>query len=488
MKRTILDEFITWYIEKREGHGANYLKNNFGDDKAMFRNAITEYRDVFKNAFQYDLFVVDSESSSFAEEIKKRVSDLYDGSSSFARYSAGKSNHMPRAILGGKNLIAFLEEIRTTLNLDENPVSECSPSIQGVERGKSNQVNPADYYQKRAYELWLLDNNLSIGSSRSYVSNLNQLFKALKSKGEIDWGKWVDKGASEIIVNQINTILCLLYDEQTENTLGFELKRLGDIKSALHAYARFLLELSAENEEKCEADSEEEIGSGENAEEIISFQSADKDLFFDAEQIKLNYILRLITQDRPYKPVCFPISVLKKLFYQCPDGKKFFDNWINNHICKIKLHVSRDGQKVITFDKMKELVIRKDQTVKIYGEDGSQNDLYTPLAESEGYEKMKVSVFKDIVIDHIRPMKDILCQNASQLPVLMKITEAMEKINKGPLSGRKNLVRVGNILLANGSLQTEAIGDLIVELQLIGNQTELQLMEKRENSKKSAKM
>lgn len=488
MKRTILDEFITWYVDKREGHGANYLKNNFGNDKAMFRNAITEYRDVFKNTFQYDLFVVDSESPSFAGDIERRVSDLYDDSSSFARYSASKSNHMPRAILGGKNLITFLEEIRTTLNLDENPISEYSPSIQGVERGKSNRINSADYYQKREYELWLLDNNLSLGSSRSYASNLNQLFKALKSRGEIDWGKWVDKGESEVIVNQINSILCLLYDEQTESTLGFELKRLGDIKSALHAYARFLLELSAENEEKSEANFEEEIGSGENTEEIISFQLADKDLFFDAEQIRLNYILRLITQDRPCKPVCFPISVLKKLFYQCPDGKKFFDNWINDHISKIKLHVSEDGQKVITFDKVKELVIRKDQTVKIYGEDGSQNELYTPLAKSDAYERIKVTVFRDIAIDHIRPMKDILRQNASQLPALMAITEAMEKLNKGPLSGRKNLVKVGKILLANGTLQTNAIEALMVELQLIGNQTELQLMEKRENSKKSAKM
>lgn len=259
MKRTILDEFITWYINKREGHGANYLKNCFGNDKAMFRSALTEYQEVFKDTFHYDLFVIDSESPCFREDIEKRVSDLYDETGFFAQYSARKANHMPRAILGEKSLIAFLEEIRTTQNLEESHIPV------------NDRVTRVNYFQKREFKLWLIENNMTSNSSDNYISYLNQLFGALKYRGEINWSKWVNEGASEIIQNQINNLLCLLNDEQTENTLGFELKKLKNIKSALHAYANYLVALSAENKDKSKDSLNTEIGSGENLKEIEAF-------------------------------------------------------------------------------------------------------------------------------------------------------------------------------------------------------------------------
>lgn len=107
MEQNLITEFIKWYIANREGKDrVNYIANNFGNDKNKFVDKITEYAEEFKKSFGYDLF--DIKQGHVKEKIKEIGEDVYKTDTSFFNYSLAICNHMPRALFGSKNYIAFL--------------------------------------------------------------------------------------------------------------------------------------------------------------------------------------------------------------------------------------------------------------------------------------------------------------------------------------------------------------------------------------------
>ncbi|NDV66411.1 hypothetical protein [Bacteroides sp. 224] len=99
--KNLLINFIDWYIENNEGKTANYLANNFNDDKDLFIAEVADYAVEFALAYGYNPFKVDKEKIAI---LKK---DVYTDDSSFGKFSA--PSHMPRAILGDNNYLKFLE-------------------------------------------------------------------------------------------------------------------------------------------------------------------------------------------------------------------------------------------------------------------------------------------------------------------------------------------------------------------------------------------
>jgi len=83
------------------------------------------------------------------------------------------------------------------------------------------------------------------------------------------------------------------------------------------------------------------------------------------------------------------------------------------------------------------------------------------------------------------PMKEILIKNEGQLSGLAAITKSFKK--RGPISTRKDIVRVGNMLLNENIIGLEVIPLLKYDLEVIGNHTELQLMEGKQNGLKRDK-
>lgn len=72
----------------------------------------------------------------------------------------------------------------------------------------------------------------------------------------------------------------------------------------------------------------------------------------------------------------------------------------------------------------------------------------------------------------------------SQNPLI--ITKSFN--NHGTISTRKDIVRVGNILLDDNIISSEVISALKNDLEIIGSLTELQLMEGKQNGLKGAKL
>lgn len=195
---------------------------------------------------------------------------------------------------------------------------------------------------------------------------------------------------------------------------------------------------------------------------------------YDQKEIRKNFYFRLITQDRYYEFLCFPISVLKKLFYKY-DKKPFIDKWVNNQIDNIVVHISKT--ETITFKDIKTLDIKADRTVLI----NDKFKLHTIVAGTDEIEELRTNTLQDIVIDHVKPFSNILFELKEQLLTLQVIHNVLENINDGRISNKEDLTKAGNDLVSNVEFNHQEINSLEKDLDLIFSKIQLQLMDKYQN-------
>ncbi|UXD71386.1 AAA family ATPase [Sphingobacterium faecium] len=100
-RKDIMSEFANWLIIQNT---KNYFENDL--DKTL--KGLTSYQEKYKEIFGKDIFEVDfSKLDAYVQDIKDNI---YDKSNDFWKYSDKISSHQPRAILGEKNYLKFLEE------------------------------------------------------------------------------------------------------------------------------------------------------------------------------------------------------------------------------------------------------------------------------------------------------------------------------------------------------------------------------------------
>jgi hypothetical protein len=111
----LLDEFVSWFI-KLDGVKHNYFTDSFSKNKEKLKAELIIYEEIYENEFKTKVFTIfTSEINNLIEAIKVNI-EKKEGD--FFEYSAKKSNHMPRAILGKNNYLKFLKEIsnKTSIN------------------------------------------------------------------------------------------------------------------------------------------------------------------------------------------------------------------------------------------------------------------------------------------------------------------------------------------------------------------------------------
>lgn len=100
------DDFINWFVNYNNS-SQNYFVNNFSSDKEKFKEALMEFERVYESEFGSKVFTVNvNDKRAFVENLEE---NLYQEQGEFFEYSAKKSNHMPRAILGRNNYLRFLD-------------------------------------------------------------------------------------------------------------------------------------------------------------------------------------------------------------------------------------------------------------------------------------------------------------------------------------------------------------------------------------------
>jgi hypothetical protein len=327
MKNVIVN-FVDWYKEYREGKESNYCKDFCKGNREIFITTLSEYAVEFAMAHRYNPFLV--ETGNIDPFLSKLKSDVYMEDNSFAAYSASRSHHMPRALLGDKNYLKFLSE----------------------------------------------------------------------------WNAEKQKSASL----------------KTENPL----------KQAENLY------------------------------------------HYEQDELRKNFYFRLITQDRYYEFLHFPVSVLKKLFYE-NDREEFFDSWVNKQIDSIAIHIGKTDN--ILFKDLASLDIQDDGSVLING----KSKLHTTIAGQETRGEVNTNTLQNIVIDHVVPFEHVLLDLQSQLTALQTVHNVLANINKGRISNKEDLINAGNYMVSNVEFASEELDALEKDLNLIAANIQLQLMDKYEN-------
>ncbi len=111
-----LDQFISWFI-KLNNVKHNYFFDSFSGNKEKLKSELIKYEEIYENEFQSKLFTIPKNEISILIETLKTNLEKKEGE--FFNYSAKKSNHMPRAILGKNNYLKFLEEICDKPTVDQ---------------------------------------------------------------------------------------------------------------------------------------------------------------------------------------------------------------------------------------------------------------------------------------------------------------------------------------------------------------------------------
>lgn len=211
--------------------------------------------------------------------------------------------------------------------------------------------------------------------------------------------------------------------------------------------------------------------------ELIKVERKESTVMYPQSELYKKFIFRLITQDRYYSFLYYPISVLKKLFYLNPTDKAFFDQWVKNQIDSIQFH-TMDG--VFKFTDVDSLELKKGEVFISIGT--KSHKLFTPVAGGETLMPFTTGSLQDIVIDHIEPFEKQLFEIKEQLPILQAIHQLLINFNDGnDLRNGDDLKPCGNLLVETTEFSNESMTDLRKELNLISSFVKLQMMDRKEN-------
>ncbi len=114
VEKSYLDEFVEWFIEQDNLGVHKYYTKYCNDNTENLRKKLREYENIYREQFDSNVFTTDGTNTlQLIEELEENI---YKDEGGFFDYSAGKNNHMPRAILGAKNYIKFLKEYKSLTN------------------------------------------------------------------------------------------------------------------------------------------------------------------------------------------------------------------------------------------------------------------------------------------------------------------------------------------------------------------------------------
>ncbi len=340
---------------------------------------------------------------------------------------------------------------------------------------------------REEFQNWLVKNGIvSVDSSKSYGIYMSSALKKiteLKNQTTPEQDSYFDliekafhNGNEEMLEEAILILFQYLCKEGVEEELECSKKYIQNWRSALLQYGEFLLDWVANSPSEEVQDNEEIQAELEEFSEAIE----QADFTYDKKNLYRVFTLRLVTQDRFYNSLFFPISLIKKIFYK-RNEKKLFDQCINEMLDHTKVfHQNgffylKDIQQ-IDFADGKVLVQQKDKTFLAY----------TKMADNNSLSPFTTTQLSKIALDHDKPMYNIITEKAKELEVLQIITDEIKKHIGSDKLNRNSLARVSKIVFENGFVETVSLDALKKELDLIVNETVLQLMDSSQNSSKGA--
>lgn len=349
---------------------------------------------------------------------------------------------------------------------------------------------------KDDFERYLIDKELfEVNSAKSYSSYVTS---ALRDRTIcIDTDTFFDiietnkeHHKIKFLIKFIDNVLVFYHKENIEKEIEVPQKTISNWKSGLKKY-RDYLECKLLDLEQDFTNTIESIHAGDSPSiELLQFKSANSipqgsssvAIYSKKELIDI-FIFRILTQDRCYDHICFPIRLIKRILYKCGQ-RKAFDAIILKAINEIEVHVG--SGKVLILKDIDELRIdgRSKHTTVVSG--GVTHDVYTPIHNGKNT-LMRVGSISQISIDHKIPMYDIMTGLIGKLPNIGKLCNTMRAMAGGNLSTSKMRDLYDDILEDSNICDKAFVAGLLRELEIIFDKMDLQLMDLSHNSSKGKK-
>lgn len=207
----------------------------------------------------------------------------------------------------------------------------------------------------------------------------------------------------------------------------------------------------------------------------FGFDTANK--IYSTDDIYSNFTFRIITQDRYYDEIFYPISFIKRYFYYT-GGKAYFDNWVKELLDNVNVHHT-DGS--IKLQHISNLEIINNKVSASFN--NISLSLFTKESDNISLSPLIVSDLSKIALDHEKPLYNIMNENIEQFITFKEITNELKKHIHGKTNIKK-LKKAYNITLFSNYINEINLEGLKADLKLVSSLTKLQLMESSRNSSK----
>ncbi len=346
-------------------------------------------------------------------------------------------------------------------------------------------------------------------SAQSYISRLKRLNRtlsqALSAKSQTLQGGLFSlipiflKAKEEEKVVNLLTLLDekLIYLIRNNDSQLMPTSSLRDALSALRKYAEFI------TEEYINGDSTDEEEPEEETTDISLLGISGVTNTYDYQTLENNFRFRLITQNRmsESKDVFFPISIINRLFrlsskaiakhVERKDDYKWFNRWIDDCIAEIQVITDKGDFILAKLSENDTIIINpttKEVTVTLL--DGTTARMLTQTEEATAPARfMEISQLSKIHIDHSPQISEVLTENISNLPTMVRLTEIIREVAK---ENNLSIVRDNFSTIASKVMKSEKhivemlemIPTLKNELELIRSKSTLCLMDAKYNLRK----
>ena len=346
-------------------------------------------------------------------------------------------------------------------------------------------------------------------SAQSYISRLKRLNRtlsqAISAKSQSLQGGLFRliptflKAQKEEEVVKLLTLLDekLIYLIRNNDSQLMPTSSLRDALSALRKYTEFITEEYIDGVSTDEEQSEKEtIGDS-----LLGICGEIKT--YDYETLEHNFYFRLITQNRmsETKDVFYPISIIKRLFrlsskatakhFERKDDYKWFNRWIDDCIAETQVITDKGDFILAELSENDTIIINpttKEVTVTLL--DGTTARMLTQTEEATAPARfMEISQLCKIHIDHTPLICNLLSENISNLPAMVRLTEIIREVAK---ENNLSIARDNFSTIASKVMKSEKhiiemlkmIPTLKNELEFIRSKSTLCLMDAKYNLRK----
>lgn len=330
---------------------------------------------------------------------------------------------------------------------------------------------------------WLIQGGMNERSANSYLSYIKRLDKDLFPEiMDDDFFKLLKEfmaDSPEKAIELMDRVQSAIKQEQKKGNPVMPKNTFKNCHSAFVKYMEFITLL-------IDADIKpSEISKGQAVSEVPLFE--DGHVQFDYDTLLSKFRWRLTTQDRltgDDGKVFYPIRLLQRIFNINDEDKKFIDDWFTRSLYYIDV-LTDEGkfkfQDIATLD-----IDTNSGQVTMIMDDGSSATVLTRTADGE-IVPMSVYSLPEISIDHSPAIHNILVDKADKLKGLAKLTAFIkEYINNN--NGKCNATTINSDIFKQKKDELVAlIPELKQDLVLIQNCINLELMDRKENTRKKTK-